>query len=86
MECKWYKYNYSRTKPYRYIKQKNTRRKLLSTASATRQGSVKDNYFLTHDGKYDRLTLKSYLNYKNKFNYEAQTEQNQTKEIQKIKK
>ena len=27
-----------------------------------------------------------YLNYKNKFNYEAQTEQNQTKEIQKIKK
>ena len=36
---------------------------LLSTASATRQGSVKDNYFLTHDGKYDRLTLKSYLNY-----------------------
>ncbi len=36
---------------------------LLSTATATRQGSIKDNYFINHEGTYDRLTLSSYVNY-----------------------
>lgn len=36
---------------------------LATTATASRQGSLKNNYFLSHDGTYDRLILSSYINY-----------------------
>ena len=41
----------------------NPGKSLAATAAATTSKSIRDNYFLTHEGVYDRLTWNSFVNY-----------------------